>query len=161
MVSNQTKGVQMSEIADALRYLAENERPSYGQQRFNAEHLYQLAEAAESLEGKTGSQKEARAYRANFLWPPDEGSVEQAGYEFANAKVEEYCREWWRILLLRQTEAVNAAVRARLDALRTETLSDIEDMQDGEMTPMEWPQQVGIRFDAAIRDLCGEAKNKR
>jgi len=43
---------------------------------------------------------------------------------------------------------IQAAVRqerARVDEelarLRAQTLSDIEDMQDGEMTPMEWPSK--------------------
>jgi hypothetical protein len=39
----------MSEIAEALRYLADHERPSGGQQRFNAEHLYQLADEADGV----------------------------------------------------------------------------------------------------------------
>ena len=34
-------------IPEALRYLAENERPSYGNDRFNSEHLFQLAEELE------------------------------------------------------------------------------------------------------------------
>lgn len=40
-------------------------------------------------------------YKADFLWPHEEGSVEQAGYEFANAKTEEYREQWWKILLER------------------------------------------------------------
>lgn len=40
-------------------------------------------------------------YKANFLWPHEEGSLAQAGYEFANGGTEEYRKVWWRILLLR------------------------------------------------------------
>ena len=36
--------------------------------------------------------------KADFLWPHDEGSVEAAGYEFANAKTEAYRQQWWDIL---------------------------------------------------------------
>ena len=36
--------------------------------------------------------------KADFLWPHDDGSVAQAGYEFCNGKTEGYRREWWRIL---------------------------------------------------------------
>lgn len=39
------------------------------------------------------------AFNANFLWPHEEGSIEQAGYEFANAKTEKYREQWWKILL--------------------------------------------------------------
>ena len=37
-------------------------------------------------------------YRANFLWPHDKGSIEEAGYEFVNAKTEAYREQWWDIL---------------------------------------------------------------
>lgn len=40
-------------------------------------------------------------YKADFLWPHEKGSVEQAGYEFANAKTEEYREQWWNILIER------------------------------------------------------------
>jgi len=40
-------------------------------------------------------------YRANFLWPHDDNSIEEAGYEFVNARDEEYRRSWWRILVNR------------------------------------------------------------
>jgi hypothetical protein len=38
-------------------------------------------------------------YKAEFLWPNEDGSVEEAGYEFANARTDNYQRQWWRILL--------------------------------------------------------------
>jgi hypothetical protein len=40
-------------------------------------------------------------YRANFLWPHDKESIEEAGYEFANAATEAYRKTWWTILLHR------------------------------------------------------------
>ena len=38
-------------------------------------------------------------HKANFLWPPDAGSIEEAGYEFVNGATESYRQIWWRILL--------------------------------------------------------------
>lgn len=40
-------------------------------------------------------------YRANFLWPVEVGSIEHAGYEFANGEIEDYQEYWWGILLER------------------------------------------------------------
>lgn len=40
-------------------------------------------------------------YRANFLWPHTDGSVEAMGYEFANANTEAYRKMVWRELLKR------------------------------------------------------------
>lgn len=40
-------------------------------------------------------------YRAEFLWPHNKDSIEEAGYEFANAITEEYRREWWKLLIER------------------------------------------------------------
>ncbi len=45
-------------------------------------------------------------YKADFLWPHDEDSIEEAGYEFANAKTEEYQHMWWNILIKRIEENV-------------------------------------------------------
>lgn len=39
--------------------------------------------------------------RANFLWPHKQYSVEEAGYEFANARTEGYRKIVWRVLLAR------------------------------------------------------------
>lgn len=36
-------------IPEALRFLASNERPKYGNDKFNAEHLYQLADEADRI----------------------------------------------------------------------------------------------------------------
>jgi len=46
------------EAAAALRYLASNERPKYGQQRFNAEHLYQLADELATLRAENAALRE-------------------------------------------------------------------------------------------------------
>jgi len=43
-------------------------------------------------------------YKANFLWPADKDSIEEAGYEFANAMTEEYQKLWWDILIKRIEE---------------------------------------------------------
>lgn len=40
-------------------------------------------------------------YKANFLWPHKEKSVEEAGYEFANARTEGYRKIVWGVLLER------------------------------------------------------------
>lgn len=34
-------------------------------------------------------------YKANFLWGFEDGTVEVLGYEFANAKTEEYRKACW------------------------------------------------------------------
>jgi hypothetical protein len=47
------------------------------------------------------SKPQRISYRANFLFGKPNGSVEEAGYEFANANTEQYRKQWWRILLLR------------------------------------------------------------
>lgn len=53
-----------------------------------------------------GTGKNVR-YRADFLWPfrSKLGTVEEAGYEFANARTEEYREQWWNILLERVATA--------------------------------------------------------
>lgn len=40
-------------------------------------------------------------FRANFLWPYEDDSIENAGYEFANGKTEAYRKQWWDILVER------------------------------------------------------------
>lgn len=40
-------------------------------------------------------------YKANFLWPHEDGSLEQLGYEFANANTEEYREEVWKEIIAR------------------------------------------------------------
>lgn len=52
-----------------------------------------------------GTAKHIR-YRADFLWKHEEGSVEEAGYEFANARTEEYRQQWWKILLKRAAKII-------------------------------------------------------
>lgn len=54
-------------------------------------------------------------YKANFLWPHEDGSVEQAGYEFANAQTEAYRKQWWDILLERAAQ--HALHRTRLSGV--------------------------------------------
>lgn len=54
-------------------------------------------------------------YRANFLWPNTSGSVEDAGYEFANAKTEEGRLQWWKELLLRINNKTWAAKKVEVN----------------------------------------------
>jgi hypothetical protein len=42
-------------------------------------------------------------YKGDFLWPHEDGSIEEAGYEFLNARTEEFRKKWWEILLDRTT----------------------------------------------------------
>jgi hypothetical protein len=53
------------------------------------------------------AREENERHRAEFLWPADDGSIEAIGYEFANAKTEEYRHEMWNTLL--------AALKSRSD----------------------------------------------
>jgi hypothetical protein len=48
----------------------------------------------------SGKRKNIR-YRADFLWGNDDGSVEEAGFEFANARTEMFRELWWNILIER------------------------------------------------------------
>lgn len=48
--------------------------------------------------------------RADFLFPANPGSVEEAAFEFANARTEEYRREWWETLQRRLRAAEEGAV---------------------------------------------------
>ena len=45
-----------------------------------------------------------KEYSADFLWPFEDDSIEEAGFEFANAKTEEYQEQWWNILIERIKE---------------------------------------------------------
>ena len=44
-------------------------------------------------------------YRANFLYPAKSGSIEEAGYEFANGHSEAYRKTWWKLLNARIRKA--------------------------------------------------------
>lgn len=54
-------------------------------------------------------------YRAEFLWKAEEGSVEEAGYEFVNAGTEEYRKEMWDVLLQRATKRDSGKDKELLD----------------------------------------------
>ena len=53
----------------------------------------------------TAVSEPSRIYRAEFLWGHEDGSIEAAGYEFANAGTEDYSKEWWDVLLERVRQA--------------------------------------------------------
>ena len=58
-------------------------------------------------------------YRAEFLWPHEEGSIEALGYEFANAKTEGYRQKIWDALLDSLPHAKRiAALEAEVGRLR-------------------------------------------
>jgi len=40
-------------------------------------------------------------YKADFLWPYDDDSIESLGYNFANCKTEEMRKEYWKEILNR------------------------------------------------------------
>jgi len=42
--------------------------------------------------------------RTEFLYPYEDGSIEEAGYEFANGLTEAYRKQWWDILVTRIKE---------------------------------------------------------
>lgn len=64
-----------------------------------------LRAALSQPKGERGSAiPETDGYRANFLWPHGDDSVNEAGYEFANARTEEYRKQWWEILLSRAAQ---------------------------------------------------------
>jgi hypothetical protein len=68
------------------------------------------------------------------LWPPASGSVEEAGYEFANALTEDYRREWWNILLERigaQNNSITGDEARRANAAEN-ALRDILPVFDNE-----------------------------
>ena len=49
-------------------------------------------------------QESSSTYRNEFLWPHEDGSVEEAGYEFSNGQTEAYRLMWWGILVDRILE---------------------------------------------------------
>ena len=57
-------------------------------------------------------ERHCNNYKADFLWPHESGSVEEAGYEFVNASTEIYRKEWWDILLDRARKHDAEASRA-------------------------------------------------
>jgi hypothetical protein len=65
-------------------------------------------------------------YRANFLWPSKDDSIESAGYEFANGITEEYQQIWWKELLklaaapdlLAENELLKAIIQQQTEALK-------------------------------------------
>ena len=42
--------------------------------------------------------KKAQKKRAEFLQPYEDGSIKEAGYEFANAVTDNYAQVWWDLL---------------------------------------------------------------
>lgn len=67
-------------------------------------------------------------YQANFLWGFEDGSLESIGYEFCNAKTEEYCRMQWRFLKEKIAKPANAVqeITAERDRLKAEKAELVE-----------------------------------
>lgn len=61
--------------------------------------MEQFSEFQQLVQRVRELEAQQQAYKAPFLWPCEEGSVEQAGYEFANAKTEDYRKGWWNTLV--------------------------------------------------------------
>ena len=61
--------------------------------------------------------KHTPGYKANFLWGFEDSSLESIGYEFCNAKTEEYCRMQWGFLK-EKIEEINEETAAERDRLR-------------------------------------------
>ena len=65
-------------------------------------------------------------YRADFLWPHENNSAEEAGFEFANGTTESYTQQWWDILKKRiralPTVLSYGEKRSSMNAHKTEEL---------------------------------------
>jgi len=55
-------------------------------------------------------------YKANFLWPHEKESIEEAGYEFANGQTESYQKVWWDILIERLKNSKETKRSSETDA---------------------------------------------
>lgn len=76
--------------------------------------------AAHNLWPKIVARVQAPKYRADFLFGRDEGSIEEAGYEFANGVTEDYVKQWWNILIERGAEVVwQEAIRIAKQPINT------------------------------------------
>lgn len=60
-----------------------------------------------------------KGYRANFLWPPEDDSIEQIGYEFANGKTDEYQKQSWELLVNAIREKAKSDIIKRLSEVKT------------------------------------------
>lgn len=78
--------------------------------------------------------------KADFLWPYDDGSVEEAGYEFANAKTEAYREEWWDILVERfRNDDGKPGILNQCDYI------DVADLpEDAKAAYQEYVQKAGL-----------------
>ena len=83
---------------DGMRKLAKSVKEGQGTRVGSIAKM--LIDCCERIDRLTAELKDTKEkIRANFLWPTEDGSVEAAGYEFANAKTEAYQKLWWSILL--------------------------------------------------------------
>jgi hypothetical protein len=59
-------------------------------------------------------------YKANFLWPHNDGSIEESGYELVNGRTEKYRKQWWDILLERIESEKIESIRQQLEDVTRE-----------------------------------------
>ena len=93
-------------------------------------------------------------YKAEFLWPHEDGSIEEAGYEFANGKSEDYVKKWWEILLERALgyDAVNCAVVKKLDLRTVLRNASFIDDHESNCTRNQWERMRSEMLVAAAAE---------
>jgi len=115
---------------------------------------------------KAADAAERAKDRADFLWPYDEGSIEEAGYEFANGKTEAYREQWWDILVARrgnEPEIVNKSYWVDVGDLPEEAKEAYREyvtkagLHNGE----HWSYTIGESSDdSVVESWIGEEKRK-
>ncbi len=63
-------------------------------------------------------------YNAEFLWPHEEGSIEEAGWMFANSSTPEMQKQWWDILVQRIAQREENTLTAECATTEGELLLD-------------------------------------
>ncbi len=109
----------MNTIAQALRYLADHDRPIGGQERFNAEHLHWLAKDAESaiaVWAKTEKELCAANHGKALLLAQKEAELRDFRQAVADALAA--LRAEWESLEKQYTFAYGKSAAAREIALR-------------------------------------------
>ncbi len=69
----------------------------------------------------------AKEFKANFLWPHEDGSIEQLGYEFANAKTEEYRKEIWSEIVKRTKGVGQPVVGTEANEVSPDVIRSVSD----------------------------------
>lgn len=74
-----------------------------------------------------------KQYRAEFLWPHEEESLEALGYEFANAETEPYRREIWNEIVSKID--IRLKTEEELRKLLIEVQEELESRYQSEDSP--------------------------